>query len=206
MARKPKSDTNRPAVKKTAAGENVVRIDTARDNAARNDAVRKAAEKETSTDRNPDPISGEPGAHPIGAGLGAAVVGGATGTAAGAAFGPVGAIAGAVIGGIAGGYAGKAIEEEIDPTTEDAFWEEHFPERPYAGTDTYETYRPAYQYGWESRARYPNRRFDDVEPELAQGWHARKSNLSWEQAKQATRDAWDRVEKAMPGDADKDGK
>jgi hypothetical protein len=31
------------------------------------------------------------------------------------------------------------------------------------------------------------------------------SNLSWENAKLATRDAWHRVEKKLPGDADGDG-
>ena len=198
MARRTKSDSGRSAAGKAAACESVVQQPAA----ARDSAQTESA----SADRNPDPISGESGAHPIGAGLGAAVVGGATGAAAGAAFGPVGAIAGAVAGGVVGGYAGKAIEEAIDPTAEDAYWEEHFSDRPYAGTDTYETYRPAYQYGWESRARYPHRRFDEVEPELAQGWHARQSKLTWDKAKDATRDAWDRVERALPGDADKDGK
>lgn len=165
-----------------------------------------AADREI-TDRNPDPITGEPGSHPIGAGLGAAVAGGATGAAAGAAFGPIGAVAGAVVGGIAGGYAGKAIEETIDPTTEDAYWQENYASRPYVDRSaSYDTYRPAYQYGWESRSRYAGRRFDDVEPELAKGWHAGNSNLNWDKAKLAARDAWDRVERAMPGDADKDGK
>jgi hypothetical protein len=194
MARKTnKSDSERPAVRKTAARENEIRGDVTGEN--------------TSTDRNPDPISGEPGAHPVGAGLGAAALGGATGAAAGAAFGPIGAVAGAVVGGIAGGYAGKAIEETIDPTAEDAYWEENFAERPYVGeTDDYETYRPAYQYGWESRTRYAGRRFDDVEPELAQGWHQGKSKLAWDKARLAARDAWDHVERAIPGDADNDGK
>ena len=31
------------------------------------------------------------------------------------------------------------------------------------------------------------------------------SRLTWDKAKDATRDAWHRVERAMPGDADKDG-
>jgi hypothetical protein len=30
--------------------------------------------------------------------------------------------------------------------------------------------------------------------------------LSWDKAKRATRDAWNRVEKVMPGDADGDGR
>jgi hypothetical protein len=33
-----------------------------------------------------------------------------------------------------------------------------------------------------------------------------QSRLSWEQAKSASRAAWDRVERAMPGDLDRDGR
>jgi hypothetical protein len=32
------------------------------------------------------------------------------------------------------------------------------------------------------------------------------SRLSWEQAKSASRAAWDKVERAMPGDLDRDGR
>ena len=50
-------------------------------------------------DSNPDPITGEPGAHPVGTGLGAA--GGAiAGAAIGTIGGPVGMAAGAVIGAV----------------------------------------------------------------------------------------------------------
>jgi hypothetical protein len=162
-----------------------------------------------STDANRDPLSGEPGSHPVGTGLGAAVTGAAAGVAGGALGGPVGAMAGAAIGAVAGGYAGKAIEEELDPTAEDAYWREHYRDRPYVdrGAD-YEAYRPAYQYGWESRARHAGRRFEEVEPELERGWGERHTHspLAWEKAKHATRDAWDRVERAIPGDTDHDRK
>ncbi len=30
--------------------------------------------------------------------------------------------------------------------------------------------------------------------------------MGWDKAKQASRDAWDRIERALPGDFDKDGK
>jgi glucarate dehydratase len=44
--------------------------------------------------------------------------------------------------------------------------------------------------------------------DLRNDWdrHRGQSNMTWERAKGATRDAWDRVERAMPGDADRDGK
>src|SRR5687767_4545104 len=165
-------------------------------------ATRNTTSGKGTKDMNPDPITGAPGSHPVGTGVGAAGAG-AAGAAIGAAAGPVGAVVGAVVGSVAGGLAGKAVAESIDPTAEDAYWRENYRRRPYADPAMdYDTYRPAYQYGWESRGRYPGRRFEDVESELAQGWEKTKSKtkLGWETAKGATRDAWDRVERAIPGD------
>ena len=69
---------------------------------------------ESEPDRNPDPITDAPGAHPVGVGIGAAVGGAAAGAAAGSVAGPVDTVAGAAIGAVAGGYAGKAAAESID--------------------------------------------------------------------------------------------
>jgi 1,4-alpha-glucan branching enzyme len=71
-----------------------------------------------------------------------------------------------------------------------------------------EDYRPAYQYGWESYSRYHGRSFDEVEEDLRRDWEnaRRGSRLTWENAKDAVRDAWHRVERALPGDADRDGR
>lgn len=145
-------------------------------------------------DTNPDPITGEPGSHPVSTGVGAAVTGAAAGAAGGAAAGPVGAVAGAVIGGVAGGYAGKAIGEQIDPTAEDAYWRENYRNRPYVDKGVeYDTYRPAYQYGWESRSQYQGRSFDEIEPELQKNWSSRHVKLDWQKARPAARDAWERI-------------
>ena len=70
---------------------------------------------------NPDPITGAPGAHPVGVGLGAAAGGIAGAIAASAAVGtvvagPVGTAVGAAVGAIAGGLGGKAAAEHFDPT------------------------------------------------------------------------------------------
>jgi len=165
--------------------------------------------KRATTDTNPDPITGAPGSHPIGTGIGAAITGAAAGMAGGALGGPIGMVAGAVVGAVAGGYAGKAVEEELDPTAEDAFWRSNYRDRPYVDQGAaYETYQPAYQYGWESRDQHFGREFDDVESDLGQGWSKTKhaANMSWDKAKPATRDAWDRFERGLPGDADRDGK
>lgn len=148
------------------------------------------------TNRNPDPITDELGAHPVGVGVGAAVGGAAAGAAAGAFGGPLGAAVGAVVGAVAGGFGGKAVAESIDPTTEEAFWRETYPSRPYYDSQTtYDEYAPAYRQGWESRERFKGRRFDEIEPELGRTWtNARSSSkLTWMQAKHAARDAYDRA-------------
>ena len=140
-------------------------------------------------DANRDPISGEPGAHPVGAGVGAAAGGAAAGAAGGMVGGPIGAAVGAVVGGVAGGLAGKGIAESFDPTVEDAYWRENYASRPYYDPATsYDVIRPAYRHGWESRSKYAGRSFDEVESDLRRDWEATKSDarLGWDKAKFAT--------------------
>jgi hypothetical protein len=162
---------------------------------------------------NRDPLTGAPGAHPVGTGIGAAAGGMAAGAAAGTVAGPVGTVAGAAIGAVVGGLAGKGIAEKIDPTLEEAYWREAYVSRPYiAEGSTFDDYGPAYGYGVESYVRYPGKTFDQVEADLARDWQRSKgkSTLAWENAKHAARDSWQRVsdavERATPGDSDRDGK
>jgi hypothetical protein len=65
--------------------------------------------------RSRDPITGEPGFHPI-----ATVAGGASGAMTGAAIGamggPVGIVLGAAAGGLIGGLAGDALVELLSPS------------------------------------------------------------------------------------------
>lgn len=162
---------------------------------------------------NRDPITGAPGAHPVGTGVGALVGGAAAGAAAGTIAGPVGTVIGAAVGAIVGGLAGKGVAEKIDPTVEDAYWRDNYQTRPYVdGERSYDDYGPAYGYGVSAYDRFPGRSFDEVEPELSRDWGTTRGNsrLEWDSAKHATRDAWQRVsdtvERAVPGDSDRDGK
>lgn len=151
-------------------------------------------------DRNPDAITGAPGSHPVGTGVGAAG-GGAAGAAIGAAVSgpaaPIGAVIGAVVGAVAGGLAGKGAAEAVNPTHEDDYWRENYSSRPYVepGHTYDDDYRPAYQYGWSSRAEHSDRKFEEVENNMQSGWETTKgkSRLGWDKAKHAARDAWDRV-------------
>lgn len=165
-------------------------------------------------DKTVDPD--RPAATGIGAVVGGAAGGIAGGAAAGAAVGgmtgPIGAAVGAVVGAVAGAKAGKGIADAVDPVAEDVYWRDNYAGRPYVNGYTYDDCGPAYGYGVGAYSRYPNRSFDDVEAELARDWYNRRGNstLEWERAKFAARDAWQRVsdtvERAIPGDSDRDGK
>lgn len=149
-------------------------------------------------DANLDPISGAPGAHPIGVGAGAAG-GGVTGAAIGGAVaGPIGAGVGAIVGAVAGGLAGKGAAEVVNPTVEHDYWRSEFSKRPYvARGSNYETYAPAYQYGWENYTNHADKRrsFDVMEADLRAGWERRSDEkMKWSDAREATRDAWLRME------------
>ena len=169
----------------------------------------KDMEEIAKEEANADPITGAPGSHPVGTGIGAG--GGAAAGAAigGAVGGPAGAAIGGAIGAIAGGAAGHAVAEGIDPTVETAYWESNYKTRNYVDASRpYSHYSDAYRYGWESRGRYMDRKWNEVENDLAAGWDKAKgkSSLAWNEAKSATKDAWHRVERALPGDADGDGR
>lgn len=147
----------------------------------------------------------------VAGGIAGGVAGGAAaGAAIGGMTGPVGAAVGAAIGAAAGALAGKAMK--ADPVVEDQYWRDNFQSRPYAVGHSYDEFGPAYMYGVNSYDRYPGRSFAEVEADLGNEWDSTRgnSNLGWDKAKHATRDAWDRVsntvERAIPGDSDRDGR
>lgn len=147
-------------------------------------------------DENPDPITGEPGAHPVGVaagGSGGAVAGATIGAAVG---GPIGAAIGGTVGAVAGGAVGKAAAEALNPTVEEEYWRENYRSRPYyrEGID-YSEYAPAYRYGWESATRedYRNRTFEEVESNLQRDWEADRTRHPWSEMREATRDAYNRT-------------
>lgn len=154
-------------------------------------------------DANRDPITGEPGSHPVGTALGtaagaAAGIAGAAaaGAAAGTVAGPLGTVAGAVVGGLVGAAAGKGMAEAIDPTAEEAYWSDTYNTRPYASAnDSYDTFRPAYRYGVDAYGQYQGKRFEEIEPTLQSEWEKSSSNtaLPWNRARDAARDSYSRL-------------
>lgn len=146
------------------------------------------------THLNLDPITGEPGAHPVGTGVGAAG-GAAAGAAIGMVGGPVGAAVGGVVGAVAGGLAGKGTAEAVNPTTEEAYWRDNYTSEPYYQDGfAFDEYAPAYRLGFNGRSRYSGE-WSDVEPRFASDWNTANagSALAWPEAQHATRAAWTRV-------------
>lgn len=146
--------------------------------------------------------------HSIGEGTGAGA-GAIAGAVIGSAAGPIGTVVGAVAGAIGGSKAGGAIAEAVNPTAYNEHFQKSYNSASYYKADsTWNDYEPAYKYGYDQYGTYAGKKFEDVENDLARGWDSTKanSNLAWNDAKGAVKDGWHYIERAMPGDADGDGR
>ena len=152
-------------------------------------------------DLNRAPLTGTPGAHPLGTGAGAAS-GGVAGAAVGMAMGgPVGSVIGAAVGAVTGGLAGKSAAEAVNPTAEEIFWRETYIREPYyVKGRTYEYYAPGFRAGWEGRVRHDGRTFDEAESQLMAEYNRTKTELdpAWRDVSPAARAAWNRVDRGWP--------
>jgi hypothetical protein len=85
---------------------------------------------------------------------------------------------------------------------EDTYWRENYRTRPYASSagQEYDFYQPGYRYGYEAANRHQNRNWDEVEADLSRDWNTyeHRGNTTWEQIKDAARDAWDRITGKRP--------
>ena len=153
-------------------------------------------------DANRDPITGEPGSHPVGTGVGAAAAGAATTAVAGAVAGPVGIVAGAVVGAVAGGLAGKSVAESLDPTNEEGYWQRHHANGLFGNHGSYDRYSAAYRTGYEGFNRHgAEKSYADVEDDLKASYEKAKdqASVTWEKAKHATREAYERARTSAKG-------
>ena len=139
-----------------------------------------------------------PPGHPVATafgGLGAGTAGAVAGAAMG---GPVGAVIGGVVGMAAGAIAGNSFASEFDATEEARFWRDRYQLRPYykSGT-TFESWEPAYRFGWESarRPEHAHSSFGELEDELATEWRKEREAVGddWRLYRDAVKDAWDRM-------------
>ena len=146
--------------------------------------------------------------HSIGEGTGAGA-GAITGAAVGSVAGPVGTAVGAVVGAVVGAKAGGAVAEAVNPTEYTEHFRSSYESAPYYSANrTWNDYEPAYKYGYDRYSEYRGQKFDDIESNLERDWNATrgKSQLAWDEARGAVRDGWHYIERAMPGDADRDGR
>jgi len=111
----------------------------------------------------------------------------------------------------------QAVVTEAVPilAVDDDYWSKQFRSRPYATKKTtYETYRPAYEHGTTMSTKYAGKSFEEVEADMRAEWerlhaHGKAASrtgrrttteveaaaapvLTWEEARPAVRDAWDR--------------
>ena len=98
---------------------------------------------------------------------------------------------------------------KVDDTQEDTYWRSRFQDEDYfeAGS-SYDDYQGAYRTGYQGYGRHGGKSFDQAEPDLRNEWERAKgaTQMGWDKAKHAVKAAWHRVERAMPGDADRDGR
>ena len=83
----------------------------------------------------------------------------------------------------------------INPTSEDAYWQREFSKQPYYRPElSYEDYSPAFRVGYTGPLRRKGS-FAALEADLHSDWKQVKgrSRLTWNEAREATRAAWERV-------------
>jgi uncharacterized protein (TIGR02284 family) len=150
------------------------------------------------SDLNLDPLSGAPGAHPAGVAAGAAA-GAVAGAAIGTLGGPVGTALGAAAGGVAGGLVGKNVAEAVNPTAELEYWRTAYFQRPYAGRGSFADFEPAYRVTIDQYVAQPELiPFEHAEPRLRSAYEREAgagSHPQWSDARDAAKDAWERVVK-----------
>lgn len=159
---------------------------------------------ESRKDRDTDKDTGATVGGAFAGGAVGGIAGGAmAGAAAGGLGGPAGAAIGAAVGAVAGAMSGKAIASRINPQVEEEHWRSSYSSRPYVTKgSSFDDYGPAYRLGYERYPEYHGRTFDEAETNLQRDWDTIRgsSRLSWEQAKHATRDAYERARETLSRD------
>ena len=77
---------------------------------------------------------------------------------------------------------------------EEKYWREHHHKQPFVKPGhTYEHYAPAYRAGYEGFQKHPDKKFEEIEADLAGDYQKHQPALPWEDAKDAARVAWDKL-------------
>jgi hypothetical protein len=82
--------------------------------------------------------------------------------------------------------------------SENTYWRENYSMRPYYSQDrNYSIYEPAYRYGVDAYHRNNGRSYSEIDQEqMRKGWEQARgdSTLDWNDAQNATRDAYTRMQ------------
>jgi hypothetical protein len=94
------------------------------------------------------------------------------------------------------------LDRDFTWDDEDSYWRSNYRSRPYASSSSwdYDYYRPGYRYGFEAANHHRGRDWNEIESDLSTGWnkYEHRGDSTWEQMKDAVRDAWDRVTGKRP--------
>lgn len=85
--------------------------------------------------------------------------------------------------------------------TDESYWRENYRSRPYADQNrSFDEYRPAYKYSYDSADRVGRKDWNEAEPDLRSGWdkYEGRGESTWEQVKDSVKDAWDRITGSEP--------
>lgn len=168
----------------------------------------------------------------VAGGLGTAM---AVGAATGSALGPIGTAIGIIAGAVVGGYVGKGVGEKVDPTEDVEYWRGAHKDRPYYSKDhDYDRdLAPAYRYGAVAGMGVGDdydrplsttgstagtaaaagqggsaRSYETHENDFRAGWDKVKgsSTLTYDRARDAIRDAFDRRANKSPSSTSSAGR
>lgn len=82
-------------------------------------------------------------------------------------------------------------------SAQNKYWRSNYPSRSYySSSRNYSMYEPAYRYGVDLYNRNPNMSYDQLDQALvSNGWNEARgtSNLDWNDAQMATKDAYTRM-------------
>jgi hypothetical protein len=82
----------------------------------------------------------------------------------------------------------------MNSENEENYWRAHHYKQPFVKPGhTYEHYAPAYRTGYERFHKYPGKQFEEIESDLAVDYEKHQSALPWDDARDATRVAWDKL-------------
>ena len=88
------------------------------------------------------------------------------------------------------------MADESTSSAEEAYWREHHDRQPHAHKDySYEHFAPAYRTGYEGAKKHAGKKFEEIEDTLALDYERNRADspLPWDQARPATKAAWDRL-------------